>query len=598
MLATALAVIVLGRLGVAGAQPAPGSGPAPSPVWPVDDNQAPVLLLGQGPLEADGDSNNIGKTSARTLHFPDDVLFDGRGLWVAEDSGRVLGWNQPPTTSEVPADRVLGAPSMTAQGTLGRDLRLTSDGKRLMVWSPTLRRLLVWNLPVAKDGAKPDVTLKLPPLDRDGDGEPDEDQRSDETLQPTRKGVCSDGQRLALILEGKLVVWNAFPRKLRRPDVTVATSVGDAVRVTCDQQRLAVVDHNGRRVLVWSTWPTKPTQGPDQILADPALLPHTSGRTLGLPLGALLDGERLWVADSGHGRVLLVPLPVPAGGAVRVLGQDSLFSSVSRKRFALRFPKAITRAGDILYVAAGSRVLGYRLDAPAAQRVRLPVERRSTVVLIDTLDEATVMKRVEGILLANALPRPRPATHLPGVGGTGKVRPLAICDSAAEAEHVRFALAGRFPGTRVVTLEVPIEAFCPDVGEHPAPPPEGGRLAGGTQVRPGDSELYWGVYLTPTEAVVRVERGAKVVAERRYAKRPSGGEIAVRAARQVAGWGFIGLYVPIAGVAVGGREVLPAWDGKAIIELPLETWAAKARPLERDAMIEQALAAWVAAQPR
>jgi hypothetical protein len=240
------------------------------------------------------------------LRFPSSAIVTPNDKLVVADTlnNRVLIWNAVPRADGQPADAVLGQRDFThciandadqdgivdpnpQSTTLSEPLAVWSDGRRLVVADTSNHRVLIWNqLPLDATGNfKPaDVVL----------GQRDFERR---TINDRDGNGFSDGAPFSTTL--------MFPRA-----------------VHSDGVRLAVADGGNHRVLVWNTFPTQSRTPADRVFgqgefnraapndadSDGAEDPAPSGAVLNNPRGVLLNGNRLFVTDTGNHRVLVFQL--------------------------------------------------------------------------------------------------------------------------------------------------------------------------------------------------------------------------------------------------------------------------------------------------
>ncbi len=137
-------------------------------VWnaiPTANGASADLVLGQADF-THCYANQLGAASAITLREPTDVWSDGTRLVVADaTNSRVLIWNTFPTSSDAPADVVVGQGGMTStvfattRTGLGRPEFVSSNGNQLFVADSENNRVLVWNTFPTANGAGADVVL-------------------------------------------------------------------------------------------------------------------------------------------------------------------------------------------------------------------------------------------------------------------------------------------------------------------------------------------------------------------------------------------------------------------------------------------------------
>jgi DNA-binding beta-propeller fold protein YncE len=82
--------------------------------------------------------------------------------------------------------------------------------------------------------------------------------------------------------------------------------------VYSDGTKLFVADSGNSRVLVWNTLPTSSGQAADAVIGQPDFSSSAPGRSatqLSYPAGLVVAGGKLYIADQGNTRVLVVPAP-------------------------------------------------------------------------------------------------------------------------------------------------------------------------------------------------------------------------------------------------------------------------------------------------
>src|SRR5579863_7168850 len=169
--------------------------------------------------------------------------------------------------------------------------------------------------------------------------------------------VASDGQTLAVAdtSNNRVLIWRTIPALngqpadivLGQPDlVTVAPLTVSASTFRGPQGvwiqggRLFVADTQNHRVLVWNSIPTTNNQAADDVLGEPNLAtapPITTGdvppqaNNPYSPVAVTSDGQRLFVTDLAHNRVLIwnsIPTATQVPADVEV-GQPDMVSEVA-----------------------------------------------------------------------------------------------------------------------------------------------------------------------------------------------------------------------------------------------------------------------------
>jgi len=228
-------------------------------------------------------------------------------------------------------------------------------------------------------------------------------------------GIASDGVRLAIADtdNNRVLIWNSIPAVNGQPaDVVLgqssftanasngfsptAQSLKGPQGVWIQDGKLFVADTGNNRVLIWNSIPTSNGQAADVVLGQkdfttfvqPDLTKaklEPKATTLLTPVSVTSDGQRLYVADLGHNRVLIwnsIPTQNQAPADI-VLGQPDMESAEAnnvqplcaavgtdeegndifpdRCGATLNFPRFALSDGEKLFIADGGndRVLVY-----------------------------------------------------------------------------------------------------------------------------------------------------------------------------------------------------------------------------------------------
>lgn len=134
-------------------------------------------------------------------------------------------------------------------------------------------------------------------------------------------GIASDGTRLFLTdtFNNRVLVWNALPTGNVPPDLVLGQKdfVGNnpgtgrdqmnwPKDVATDGKRLVVADTNNHRILIWNSLPTKSGAPADLVLQGGKFSqPGMEKRYIASPWGVWTNGEKLVVASTGGGSVLI-----------------------------------------------------------------------------------------------------------------------------------------------------------------------------------------------------------------------------------------------------------------------------------------------------
>jgi uncharacterized protein (TIGR03437 family) len=249
------------------------------------------------------------------------VATDGHILAVA-DSGnnRVLIWNSIPTSTDAPADLVLGQANFTSATALpptSSSLRgpqgVWIQNGKLFVADTANSRVLIWNSIPVSNNQPADLVLGQPNFNSANTPT----QRMNPTvaanqlLNPT--SVTSDGVHLFVADFGfnRVLIWNSIPTAMDQPADVV---VGQPLMVT------AVAN-----------WSSTFCQSDGTTSSGQPTYPLLCAGTLSTPSYALADSfGRLYIADQGNDRVLIYnSIPTQNGASADVvLGQPNMTTNV------------------------------------------------------------------------------------------------------------------------------------------------------------------------------------------------------------------------------------------------------------------------------
>jgi hypothetical protein len=167
-------------------------------------------------------------------------------------------------------------------------------------------------------------------------------------------GIATDGNILVLADtdNNRVLIWNTIPSTIDQPaDVVLgqkdftsilpiavnSTQFRGPEGVWVQGARLFVADTQNHRVMIWNTIPTTNNQAADLVLGEPNFstsppattsdLPPTASNLFS-PVSVTSDGQRLFVTDLGHHRVLIWnSIPTQNGQAADVVvGQPNMTS--------------------------------------------------------------------------------------------------------------------------------------------------------------------------------------------------------------------------------------------------------------------------------
>jgi uncharacterized protein (TIGR03437 family) len=359
-------------------------------VCPLCTGKADVVL-GQ----VDFSKTDLG-VSQTAMSQPTAVATDGTRLAVADtNNNRVLLWYHIPTTTNAPADVVIGQPDFNSNcpnavgaGVVGsgctNDVRVPNQkglrgpggvwiqNGKLFVADTMNHRVLIWNSLPAQNYQPADVVLGQPNFytaTTSNLADPAQlNPKANTLLSPV--SVSSDGQRLfvADLGHNRVLIWNRIPEQNQAPADVVVGQPG---------MTTAIADYSGSGGVCAPTG--KDSSGND-------IYPARCAATLDFPRFVISDGTRMFIADGGADRVLVFnTIPTQNGASAdAVLGQpdantvatsDSTDSPYLARRGAadaLRAPLSLAWDADNqnLYVADpfNRRIMVYSpADTPLAR---------------------------------------------------------------------------------------------------------------------------------------------------------------------------------------------------------------------------------------
>jgi len=289
------------------------------------DDESPTVL-GQKNLTSGARNRGLPQATADGLYSPKSLCTDGTRLIVNDQvNSRLLIYNQV-TASGQPADVVVGQPNKTgwqlnagrapAADTLWSPWGCLVAGDKLIVQDGN-HRVLVFNTIPTTDGASADNVIGQPGFTS---GAPNRGQSTPSALGLNLpRGLAGDGTRLAIVDRDnhRVLIWSEVPTALDVPaDVVLGqpnfqtnaiglTSVGmrypyHALMV---DGALYVADRNNNRVLRWNTIPTVSGAPADVVLGQPDFTSDLSNRG---QAGPVQDGFDLPLSLAGDGTRLWV----------------------------------------------------------------------------------------------------------------------------------------------------------------------------------------------------------------------------------------------------------------------------------------------------
>lgn len=332
--------------------------------------------------------NNFSQIFSAQLGFsrPGGISSDGTRLALADtENGRVLLWNTIPTSTNTPADVVLGQPdpwtvgkssliNSTTQTPSASNIGYSYDvllvSGKLIASDFMNRRVLIWNSIPTTNAQPADIVLGQASFTTDTAG-----VSSSQLTSPL--GIASDGTRLAVAdnTRHRVLIWNTFPTSNQTPaDVVLgqptfssstannggvsAQSLKNPWGVRISNGKLYIADNGNNRVLVWNSIPTTNQAPADWVLGQPDFSTVTAGVSatkLDGPKYIEVIGSQIYVTDyNNHRTMVWDQYPTAQGMAVsRVIGQPNFTSnSYSCSSGGEYYPNGVTKQGSSLWIVS------------------------------------------------------------------------------------------------------------------------------------------------------------------------------------------------------------------------------------------------------
>jgi hypothetical protein len=295
---------------------------------PTASGAAASFVLGQASM-----SGYSQGTSSTGFRWPASVATGGDKLALADkDNGRVLLWNAVPTTTNVPADVVVGKDTMTDPVSASTCTASSTDwgvwgvalaGGKLVVADFQHHRVLIWNSVPTTNGAAADLVLGQTTFTACA---ANAGTTAGASTLSYPSGVWSDGTRLAVADYGnhRVLVWNTFPTANGQaadlvlgqaalgsagiPGTATSANTHTPISVASNGTQLAIADRIFNRVLVWNTFPAASGAGADVVLGQPTFDATGAGSgASGMqePGGLAFHGDLLIVGDHSNYRYLV-----------------------------------------------------------------------------------------------------------------------------------------------------------------------------------------------------------------------------------------------------------------------------------------------------
>jgi hypothetical protein len=251
---------------------------------PTTNGASADFVLGQ----TDFTTTDSGATASVMEEVQGLSAYDGKLFLTDYSNNRVVIYNTVPTSGPGTADVVVGHSDFTASGSalsatrLNRPSGLIAVDGKLIVADTHNHRVMIWNSIPTTHGVAADIVLGQSDFDHGVANDDDQDGSNDG--QPSARTMCypagvwSDGTRLAVVdtNNSRVLIWNAFP--------TASFTPADVVLGQAD------FTHNAHN-------------DDDQDGADDGA---PTARTLCTPSnGVYSKNDKLFVCDTDNHRVLI-----------------------------------------------------------------------------------------------------------------------------------------------------------------------------------------------------------------------------------------------------------------------------------------------------
>jgi hypothetical protein len=314
---------------------------------PTTNGVAADLVLGQPDLT----TGALGMVGASVIGGPQTV-FSWNGKLLVDDFtyDRIMVWDSASVSSVAPAGYAIGQTGLDVDVMACTSVNLTAPesfyiaGGKLLVSDSGNNRVLIWNSVPTTSGVPADLVLGQPSMTDCAANDPFGAATTTRAVTASTmfypSGIWSDGTRIVVSdsSNNRVLIWTAFPTTNGHPadlvlgqtsftssvaddPVNVSTPAGlsHPYLLDSDGTQLFVADTDNNRVLLWHTFPSASGAMADDLLGQWSFtataanddnqdgIPdaNPSARTLDHPSGVKLIGTQLFVADRGNSRYLI-----------------------------------------------------------------------------------------------------------------------------------------------------------------------------------------------------------------------------------------------------------------------------------------------------
>lgn len=275
-------------------------------------------------------------------------VYNGQLIITDTNQSAVAIFDGIPKEGEDNRGIILGLPgkgTCSSEALLYPEATIVAGGK-LLIADGSNNRVLIWNTVPTQSHTEPDLVLGQNSFDTCKERDDNQDGRRDSVTSARTlnhpSGIWSDGEKLAVLSEGRVLLWNTFPQEnfasadvvlgqetmVEALDYEVETNAQTLLPyegIASNGQQLFIANSERNRVLIWDTWPTENFQQADQLLGqsnftldaandlnqdgtgndDLGEFPNRATNVFSYPAGLSLADDNLIVSDFENRRVLI-----------------------------------------------------------------------------------------------------------------------------------------------------------------------------------------------------------------------------------------------------------------------------------------------------
>ncbi len=325
---------------------------------PASFNDPADVTLGQCDVNTGSDENEGRTVSATSLGSPFGVYYDGTRLIIGDSlNNRVLIYNSLPTSSNTPANVVIGQSAFTTNtsGTTASKLNgprgIYSNGTMLLIADSGNNRVLVYNSIPVTNNAPANIVLGQPNFTTkaSGSGTSKMDQPTGVFGDRGFQFFISDTANDRVLIYGSMPVTSGAPADLAVGQADLIGALPNQGLSAPTSQTLSgpgeicvaggnlfVLDGGNDRVLIYNGVPTADDAGASLVVGQPDFVSFSAyeGGAIGPvgfsgPSGMSSDGIHLFVSEFANNRLLAYnSIPSANGGTADLVeGQADFFSN-------------------------------------------------------------------------------------------------------------------------------------------------------------------------------------------------------------------------------------------------------------------------------